>query len=197
MELAEAIGFIRDAVGSTGGVWADLGAGDGTFTAALAEILGPGATIVAVDRDAAALDALDHLARAHADRATILPAHGDLAELGAIPELRGLVLDGAFFGNALHYLPDPGEAMADASARIRAGGRVIVVEYERATANPWVPHPLPVARLVIAARTAGLSSPEILARRPSQYQGEIYCALMRVPPTQSGRAPPTRTKPDQ
>jgi SAM-dependent methyltransferase len=35
--------------------WADVGAGTGAFTLALADLLGPGATIVAVDRDRGAL----------------------------------------------------------------------------------------------------------------------------------------------
>ena len=36
-------------------IWADVGAGDGAFTLALAELLGPGATIHTIDRDGAAL----------------------------------------------------------------------------------------------------------------------------------------------
>ena len=37
---------------SAGGTWADIGAGEGAFTLALADLLGPGGRIVAVDRDA-------------------------------------------------------------------------------------------------------------------------------------------------
>ena len=39
-------------------LWADLGAGTGTFTSALAWLLGQGATVLAVDRDPGALGAL-------------------------------------------------------------------------------------------------------------------------------------------
>ena len=35
--------------------WLELGAGEGAFTLALADLLGPGANITAVDRDAGAL----------------------------------------------------------------------------------------------------------------------------------------------
>src|SRR5262245_21342123 len=38
------------------GTWAELGSGAGAFTLALADLLGTGAAIVSVDRDAAALD---------------------------------------------------------------------------------------------------------------------------------------------
>src|SRR2546425_12704738 len=39
----------------TGEVWADLGSGQGAFTLALADLLGPGAVIHSVDRDERAL----------------------------------------------------------------------------------------------------------------------------------------------
>src|ERR1700716_4646823 len=52
---SELIGLLREGIDTQGGDWADLGAGEGAFTLALAELLGPGAHITAVDRDAGAL----------------------------------------------------------------------------------------------------------------------------------------------
>src|SRR5439155_8052190 len=53
------VALIEDGVGERGGRWADLGAGEGAFTFALAELLGPEAQIIAVDKDRRALRALD------------------------------------------------------------------------------------------------------------------------------------------
>jgi len=55
---ADLVGLIEGGVTERGGRWADLGAGEGAFTLALADLLGPGAHITAVDRDAGALKGL-------------------------------------------------------------------------------------------------------------------------------------------
>ena len=51
MNARDARALIAPAVDGPGGIWADLGAGTGTFTRALAGLLGPDCTIYAVDRD--------------------------------------------------------------------------------------------------------------------------------------------------
>src|SRR5438105_7404412 len=58
VDQADLIDLLRPGVDTKGGHWADLGAGEGAFTLALAELLGPGAHIIAVDRDRHALSAL-------------------------------------------------------------------------------------------------------------------------------------------
>jgi len=60
MKIDDAQALIAGAVPRRAGVWADLGAGDGTFTQALARLLEPGSRIYAVDRDRAALAALEN-----------------------------------------------------------------------------------------------------------------------------------------
>jgi hypothetical protein len=54
MEIRDAVLLIRDAVGGRSGIWADLGAGTGTFTQALMEVLGAGSIVYAIDEDAGA-----------------------------------------------------------------------------------------------------------------------------------------------
>ncbi|MQA91425.1 MAG: methyltransferase domain-containing protein [Gemmatimonas sp.] len=181
MNDAEAIAFIRDAVGSRPGAWADLGAGTGTFTKALVAILGESGSVVAVDRDPGAVAALQRLARADGSGARITGAAGDLDRLTAIPELEGSELDGVLFANSLHYLAEPEGALRSASDLVHEGGRVVIIEYERERSNPWVPHPLPLRRLRALAERAGLQPPEVVARRPSAYQGELYCAVAFLP----------------
>jgi predicted RNA methylase len=75
MEIQEAVDLLRDAVGDSTGIWADLGAGIGTFTLALAELLGDGSTIYAVDADANAAHALGELPAVGETR--IVPVKGD------------------------------------------------------------------------------------------------------------------------
>src|SRR5207247_6318326 len=58
MDHANHVRLLRDGVPREDGTWADLGAGEGAFTLALADLLPPGSTIHAVDRDAGALDEL-------------------------------------------------------------------------------------------------------------------------------------------
>jgi precorrin-6B methylase 2 len=64
VDHADHVRLIRDGVGG-GTTWADLGSGAGAFTLALADLLGPGATIYSIDRDRTALA---HQARALAER---------------------------------------------------------------------------------------------------------------------------------
>jgi len=50
--------LIRPGIPGPGGVWADIGCGDGIFTAVLHMLTQPGAEIYGVDNDRRALDAL-------------------------------------------------------------------------------------------------------------------------------------------
>lgn len=65
MDVNDAVALIRNAVAPSKGaaVWADLGAGTGTFTRALARILDAGSTIYAVDQDAKSIAALRQCSR--------------------------------------------------------------------------------------------------------------------------------------
>lgn len=189
MRAAEARELIRDAVvgpdgRGPGGVWADFGAGSGTFTFALAELLGPEGRVVAVDRESAGLDALRQGLESRAARgdddgaARVIPALGDFTDLAAITELGELALDGALFANALHFDADPTATLGRTRERLGPGGRLVVVEYQDRPPNPWVPHPLPVARLEEVAAALGLGAPRVVGERPSSYGGELYCAWM-------------------
>ena len=54
MDHADHVRLLREGV-TRGGTWADLGAGTGAFTLALAELVGPSGEVIAVDRDRGAL----------------------------------------------------------------------------------------------------------------------------------------------
>jgi len=55
MDHADHVGLIRAGLEGAGPRWLELGAGEGAFTLALADLLGAGGEIVALDRDAGAL----------------------------------------------------------------------------------------------------------------------------------------------
>src|SRR5713226_1192489 len=58
VDQAELVGLLRGGAVGERGHWADLGAGEGAFTLALADLLGPGAHITAVDRDGGSMRGL-------------------------------------------------------------------------------------------------------------------------------------------
>lgn len=179
----EAMELIRDAVpagrdASRDRLWADLGSGSGTFTFALAEILGDGAEVVAVDREAAALESLRRRLEVTAPAAAVLAATGDFRDPSTIVALQGRSVHGALFANALHFDPDPGATLRAWADRLRPGGRLVVVEYEDRPPNPWVPHPLPAAGLREVAADRGLAVPEVVGERSSSYGGVLYCAWL-------------------
>ena len=178
MQLRDAVALIADAVPRDhGNVWADFGAGDGTFTRALVELLGPASRVYAIDRDARALASIDDWP--NAARRSVTPVVADFTRpLDNLPEL-----DGALFANTLHFIPNAGEVLARLVQRVKPGGRVVVIEYDRRAASRWVPYPIASSRLPTLAAEAGLTTPVITARRASDYGGEIYVATADRLPT--------------
>jgi SAM-dependent methyltransferase len=179
MELSDAIDLLRDAVPTRGGVWADFGAGTGTFTLALAETLGPGSTIYAVDDDAGAVRAIRELAASSATG--IVPVKADFSLPLEPTALGSAQLDGILFANALHFVRDAADVLSRLAILVRSGGRVVVVEYDRRDASQWVPHPIPAAHWPALAASAGLVEPTITARRPSMYSGTLYVGVASRP----------------
>jgi ubiquinone/menaquinone biosynthesis C-methylase UbiE len=179
MEIREAVDLLRDAVGESAGTWADLGAGTGTFTAALAEVLGGGSTVYAVDEDAGAVRALGDLPATGDTR--IVPVRADFTLPLALPGLGQSQLDGILLANALHFVRDATEVLTRLVQMVRQNGRVVVVEYDRRQASQWVPHPIPASRWPAMAASAGLIDATITATRPSTYSGILYVGVATRP----------------
>lgn len=141
--------------------WVDLGCGSGTFTLALAELLGPGSRIVAVDQDRTALDAVPP---AHAG-AAIERVETDLTAFNP-----GAPIDGLLMANALHYLTDPAGLLGGLMAILNPAGRVLLVEYDTdAPLPPWVPYPVSRRRAQELLQAAGFRHIRTLAMRASLY----------------------------
>ena len=178
--------LIGPAVPDAGGTWADFGAGSGTFTRALATLIGDQGCIYAVDRDAHALATLrawtaQQRARGKSDAAApgVAVLEADFADLTRPLDLPPL--DGALVANALHFVREPGPVLARIAAGVRPGGRVVVVEYEDRPPSRWLPYPLPLARLSALAQQARLGAPVVVGTRPSAFGGHLYAAVLLRP----------------
>jgi SAM-dependent methyltransferase len=125
VEHRHALELIRAGVPAAGGVWADLGAGSGTFSRALADLLGEGGTVVAVDRAA-----LPPVRPPGAGIAEIVALRADftrpldLAPLGVGP------LDGILMANALHFVRRQRRVLAGLTPLLRPGGALVLIEYD-------------------------------------------------------------------
>jgi SAM-dependent methyltransferase len=183
MNDSDAIDMIRDAVGVSAGVWADLGAGTGTFTRALTAVLGAGSTVYAVDGDARAERALRELASSTSGNVQVVAVRADFTRPLELPGLvrAHALLDGILLANALHFIRDAEGVLTRLVERLRPGGRVVVVEYDRRAASRWVPYPIPASRWPRFAESAGLTEPTITATRPSSYAGILYTGVATRP----------------
>lgn len=171
------VALISGGIAQGGGVWADLGAGTGNFTWALAELLSPSAMIHALDRDARALESQQARLRTNPPAATILPRQADVLRPLDLPPL-----DGVLTANLLHFVRDQVGLLRRLRAALRPGGRLLVVEYEQAFPIPWVPYPLPFARLAAFTTEAGFTPAVQVGTRRSPSSGRVlYAAAANRP----------------
>ena len=173
MNHADLVGLIEAGVTERGGSWADLGSGEGAFTLALADLLGPGSNITAVDRDAVALQ---HLARDRFPGVQIETKVGDFTRPLALASLDGIVM-----ANSLHFVRDKAPVLESARQMLRPGGTLIVVEYGSDRGNPWVPHPFTYERWEKMAAQAGFVKTRLLRTIPSRHLGSLYAAASVSP----------------
>jgi SAM-dependent methyltransferase len=175
MNHQDHVHLIRAGIPLPGGVWADLGSGEGAFTLALAECLGPGGEIYSLDKDGRALQRQELALHARFPQVKLNTFQTDFTNPLPVPALDGVVI-----ANALHFLRDKGPALRQIRAALKPDGRLIVVEYNVERGNLWVPHPFAYPTWVKLARQNGFDRTELLATRPSRFLEEIYSALSRI-----------------
>jgi ubiquinone/menaquinone biosynthesis C-methylase UbiE len=179
MNAREARALIASALPEgRGGLWADFGAGDGTFTRALVELLDAESRVYAVDCDESALAAIERWPSPLREQVTRVVA--DLSRPFQLPGVERASLDGALFANTLHFMREADEVLARLVSLVKPGGRVVFVEYDRRASSRWVPYPIPSTRLPALAESAGLSAPVIVAMKASAFGGELYVAAADV-----------------
>lgn len=174
MELTTAVSLLRKAVtpATPPQQWADLGAGGGLFTRALASLLPPGSTVLAVDREASALQTITW----SAPQVALVKRVADFST----DELDDYRWDGIVLANALHFIKDKESLLVRLRKKLKPGGGIVIIEYDTEEANPWVPYPARYSSLekLIAATEEGELT--LLAHAPSRYHREgIYSAFWR------------------
>ncbi|WP_420594611.1 class I SAM-dependent methyltransferase [Deinococcus sp.] len=160
MDARDAQRLIAGAV-QPGEHWADLGAGSGTFSAALSALLGPSGSVTAIDRDARALRQIAGVAGG----APVQTLQADLTRLPLLP-----LQDGLLLANSLHFVRDQRGTLKRLQTLLRAPGKLLIVEYNLTRGSVWVPHPLPFAKLERLAAELNWPAPRKLAEQPSRYQ---------------------------
>jgi ubiquinone/menaquinone biosynthesis C-methylase UbiE len=170
------VALIRAGVEGAGPRWLELGAGDGAFSLALADLLGPSAEIMALDRDAGALRRLVAEMGRRFPRASLITTVADFRD--ALPDGP---FDGVLAANSLHFVSDPVAVTSRARAALQPGGRLVVVEYDADRGNPWVPHPFSFETWQLLSAQAGLDEARLIGRVPSRFLGAIYAAVSEMP----------------
>lgn len=171
MNHSDHVYLLRRGVPTPAGHWADLGAGTGAFTLALAELLGPAGTIYAVDRDRHALNGLASTVRQMFPQAHVETLVADFTQHLDLP-----VLDGIVMANSLHFQREPTPVIMQVKSYLRPGGRLLVVEYDVDVGNTWVPYPLSYTTWAALADRCGFYTTRRLATVPSRFLRAIYAA---------------------
>lgn len=172
MDHTDHVNLLRPADLSTGGAWADFGAGAGAFTLALRELVGPHANIYAVDKDARGLRELE---KAHREKFTtsqnVHPVRADFTGPLSLPPLDGIVM-----ANSLHFFRDKLKVLRHVRSFLKVSGVLLLVEYNVDSGNPWVPYPLSFETFRTLAPQVRFREPHLLATHPSRFLKGFYAA---------------------
>jgi len=176
VQHADLVALIRDGIGARGGEWADLGAGEGAFTLALADVAGPSAKITAIDRDSGALRRLREDLGRRFPATAIETVVADFTRPISLADFDGVVM-----ANSLHFVRDKRPVLESVREMLRPGGALIVVEYGADRGNPWVPHPFSYPTWERLSAEAGFERTRLLRTMPSRHLGSLYSSVTYRP----------------
>ena len=170
MKHSEHVHLIKKAITKKGGVWADLGSGDGAFTLALRDLAGPDVEIFSIDKDR---DRLKRQKEAFEKQFPISNIHYHVKDFTVPLELP--LLDGVIMANSLHYIKDHIGFLISLRKDMKPGAKLVLIEYSLDRGQPpWVPYPLSFNTFEKEAKKAGFTKTELLERIPSSYWDEMY-----------------------
>ena len=172
MDHYDHVRLLREGVLGGGTAWADLGSGEGAFTLALADLLGPSGSIHTIDRDSRALQVQVRALHDAFPNVAITPLVADFTLPLELPPLDGIVM-----ANSLHFEHDKLAVLRLVRDHLLPAGRLVLVEYDTDHGNPWVPFPLSFRTWAALAAEAGFRETQRLASVPSRFLGSIYSAL--------------------
>ena len=168
MQIQEAVELITAAkplIGEQPMKWLELGAGGGTFTQALAQILPAGSTIYATDLRPQRIPSTETV--------EVISQRLDFIE----DDLPFKNIDGVLMANSLHYVPQKSAFLQKLNPCFQSARQLIIVEYDTQRGNSWVPYPISFSELEIQAKTWGFTHVMKLGERTSVYQnGKMYAA---------------------
>ncbi len=177
MDHADHVALLRPVVGA-GERWADIGAGRGAFTLALADLVGETGEVLAIDIDRRALVDLRRSVERRVPHVAVAVLEGDYRLPPVLP-----TLDGVLMANSLHFAPRSEQVaiVRRLAGALRPGGTFAVVEYDTDRGNAWVPNPFSARQWPEIAADAGLVDPREIGRVPSRFLGAIYSAAASRP----------------
>ena len=169
MTKQEAFDFIKNSISTPGETWADLGAGSGTFTLPISQLLGKNGKVIAIDTDSKVLQ----ITNSNTDQAEISSIQADFTKNLDLP-----ILDGIFLANALHYVKDQKEFLQQCIYKLKPNGKFVFIEYDHMRSNPWVPYPISFSKLKELTSELNLTELVEINRRTSRYgNGDLYLAI--------------------
>jgi ubiquinone/menaquinone biosynthesis C-methylase UbiE len=171
MKLSTAVSLIEKGITSRPSQhWADLGAGSGLFTRALLEVVGPGSTVYAVDKNISGLSPISDEENVTAIKLDFTNGLGEISKL-----------DGILMANSLHFVNDKVSLLNQLSLHLKPAGRFIIVEYNTDQSNTWVPYPVSLGNLIALVRDNKIGAIEKIGEADSAYQrGGMYSAMITV-----------------
>lgn len=171
MQLTEAIQFIqhKDILQTKPQLWADLGCGSGLFTQALAELLHKNSIIYAVDKNASAFKKFSTAVSIQLLQLDFITGNLNLNNI-----------DGVLMANSLHYVKDKFSFINKLSSVIKKDGRLLIIEYDTDSANPWVPYPVSFSSLKKMFTNTDFKETIKLKEFPSLYgRANLYSAVTK------------------
>jgi ubiquinone/menaquinone biosynthesis C-methylase UbiE len=176
MNHTDHVSLIKKGV-TPGGVWADLGSGDGAFTLALRDVAGADVEIYSIDQDGYRLKRQKEAFDFMFPDSNIHYLEQDFTSALELPQLDGIIM-----ANSLHYVKDQTSYLQSLQNYLKPEAHLILIEYNASLeeGNQWVPYPISFEWFQKLAQEAGFTPPTYLHGVPSQFLHEIYAAVTHI-----------------